>query len=290
MIWRSLLYVPANQPRFLAGAQGRGADALILDLEDSVPASRKAEARETLSAHWDQLARGPSEILVRINGGLRDAARDIEVAVRPGLRALYVAKAEDPAVLGWLAQALDALEAERGMEAGQVGLVPMLETPQAIEAAFAVARAPRVIALTLGAEDLATACGMAPSRENLGPARRRVVMAAAAAGVPALGLLETAGALAEEGRLEMVRASRAFGFSGATTVHPDGIAALNEGFLPQDAEIAWARAVIDTLAAAERDGKGAARLDDRMIDRPMQDRAARILKLAHRNDAAIMDP
>lgn len=282
MIWRSLLYVPANQPRFLARAQMRGADALVLDLEDSVPASRKSEARATLSAHWDDLARGPADILVRINGGMRDAARDIEVAVRPGLRALYVAKAEDAAILGWLAEALDTLEAERGMEAGRIGVVPMLETPQAIEAAFAIARAPRVIALTLGAEDLATACAMAPSRENLDLARRRVVMAAASVGVPALGLLETAGTLTEEGRLDMVRASRAFGFNGATTVHPDGIAALNEGFSPAAKEIAWAREVIATLSREEEEGRGAARLDGRMIDRPMRLRAERILAMAQR--------
>lgn len=277
MIWRSLLYVPAVSERFLAKAQSRGADALILDLEDSVPPDRKSEARRLLTRCWPDLVKGPSDLLVRINGGLLEAARDIETAVRPGLRALYVAKAESAATLAWIAEALDEMEFLQGMERGSVGLVPLLETPEAVEAAFAIAAAPRVMALSLGSEDLATACGMAPGLEQLRFARQRVVMAAAAAGVAPLGLLESVARFDPEGRIELVRTSRAFGFRGASTVHPDGIAALNEGFLPTQDERDWAMAVIAALDKAQHEGRGAARLRDRMIDQPMRLRAEAIL-------------
>jgi citrate lyase subunit beta / citryl-CoA lyase len=283
MTWRSLLYVPANSRRFLDKAQTRGADALILDLEDSVPDDRKQEARDLLTDLWPTLAAGPSDLIVRINGGLRDTARDIEAVVRPGLRALYVAKAESAGTLAWLSAALAEIEAERGMAPGSVGLVPLIETPGALEAAFSLARAPRVVALTLGSEDLATACGMVPTPEALAFARQRIVMAARNAGVTPLGLLDSAAAL--DHAPDLVRRSRDFGFRGAAVVHPAAIPALNEGFLPDAAEVAWARAVMRALAAAEAEGRGAARLDGRMVDRPLRLRAEEILAAVGRPDA-----
>jgi len=275
MRWRSLLYVPASSDRFLEKAQTRGADALILDLEDSVPEAAKPDARDRLARHWQALARGPSALIVRLNGPLLDAARDLEAVVRPGLQALYVAKARGPDALAWLAEALTHLEAARGLPPGDVALVPVIEDPAALEAAFAMARAPRVVALTLGSEDFATACGMTPSPEHLAPARARIVQAAAAAGIAPLGLLDSAAAL--QGDADLVRRSRAFGFAGAAVVHPGLVAALNAGFAPSADEIAWAHAVLAALSEAEAHGEGAARLNGRMIDKPVAARARAIL-------------
>lgn len=285
MSWRSLLYVPANNPRFLDRAQERGADALILDLEDSVPADRKEEARAMLAARWEGLARGPSDLLVRIGGDLRAAARDLEAAVRPGLAGLYCAKTESPDRIRWIAEAVAELEAERGLPAGRVLLVPLLESPLAVEAAFEIAAAdPRVAALTLGSEDYAAALGVAPTPENLFPARHRIVAAARSSGRAALGLLDSVAALGtgEGDFAALVARSRAAGFSGASAVHPMRIPLLNRGFLPDAAEEAWARAVLAALDAAEAQGRGAARLGGRMIDPPMRRRAEQILAQAAR--------
>ncbi|SDF12897.1 HpcH/HpaI aldolase/citrate lyase family protein [Limimaricola pyoseonensis] len=280
MSWRSLLYVPANVPRFLERAQARGADALILDLEDAVPDAEKSRARDLLVAHWDGLAQGSAQLVVRINADLLEAARDLDAVVRPGLKGLYVAKARGASMIAWLAAALDRLEAERGMPAGGIGLVPLLEDPTAIERAFEIAVAPRVRALAFGSEDYAAACGMEPTPEALLYARQRLVSAARAAGVAPLGLLDSVARLDHDDLADLVRRSRAFGFAGASAIHPDTIAALNAGFLPGADSVAWAEAVLQMLAAAQADGRGTARLGGRMIDAPMARRARDILAMA----------
>lgn len=281
MSWRSLLYVPANVPRFLERAQARGADALILDLEDSVPDDRKEEARAALGRHWEALTAGPADLLVRINADLLDAARDLDAVVRPGLGALYVAKARGASMIAWLGAALDRIEGARGLAPGSVGLVPLLEDPAAVEKAFEIAAAPRVRALAFGSEDYASACAMEPTPEALLYARQRIVAAARAAGIAPLGLLDSVARLEHDDLAALVRRSRAFGFAGASAVHPSTVAALNAGFRPDADDIAWARAVEAALAAARADGRGATRLGGRMIDEPMARRARAILARHH---------
>ncbi len=279
MTWRSLLYVPANMPRFLAKAQSRGADALILDLEDSVPDTRKCEAREILAMQWDMLCGGPSDLIVRINGDIRRAVPDLESVVKSGLAAIYVPKVTGPEIIVHFDMLISELEAEQGIAAGAIELIPMIETPAALEVAFAIATSVRRVAgLTLGSEDFATACGMQPTSENLFAARQRIVFAANAAGVSAYGLLESVADLSKSGLPDMIIRAKDFGFVGATAVHPDAIPFLNNGFSETEANRIWAARVIDALDAAAAKGTGAARLDGRMIDRPMRLRADAILR------------
>lgn len=176
--WRSLLYVPGNNEKFIAKAQSRGADAIVLDLEDSVPDDRKASARDITAAALPELGGGPSRLLVRINGGLRLAVPDIEAVVQPGLSALFVPKCEAAEKLRLLSDLLYELEAERGLQAGSIGLVAMIETPLGLENAHPIARAdPRVCALILGSEDFATSAGLAPTPEALLLPRQQLVFA-----------------------------------------------------------------------------------------------------------------
>lgn len=284
MSWRSLLYVPANQPRFLNRAQERGADALILDLEDSVPTGEKAQARACLDAHWTGLAEGPADLLVRINADLVTAAQDLDAVVRPGLKALYVAKTRGRSMIGWIAAALDRLEAERGLPPGEITLVPLLEDPASVEHAFEIATAPRVVALAFGAEDYATECGMDPTPEALLYARQRLVAAARAAGIAPLGLLDSVARLELDDLEGLVERSRAFGFAGASAIHPKTVAALNAGFCPGPKRIAWAREVLAALEAAREGGQGAVRFKGQMIDAPMARRAEHILTQHGKDD------
>ena len=278
-MWRSLLYVPANVPRYLGRAQSRGADALILDLEDSVPDTRKAEARRILAAHWDGLRAGPSDLIVRINGDMRRAVHDLEQVVRPGLAAIYLPKATSADFVVHVAELIAALEAENGVAHGTTRIVPMIETPAALEQVFAIAAAhPRVCGLTLGSEDFATACAMMPTPQNLLSARQRIVFAARAAGISPYGLLDSVANLSTGDLPDLVARSRDFGFDGASAVHPDTTPHLNRGFSQSEENRIWAKGVIDALDQAERDGKGAARYDGRMVDRPMRVRADMILK------------
>lgn len=278
MNWRSLLYVPANVAAYLAKAQTRGADALIFDLEDSVPPDAKATARNTLDVRWEGLRAGPADLLVRINAPLRDAVRDLEAVVRPGLSALYLPKIKGPEHVHLLAETVLELEHAKGMTPGSVGLVPIIETPAALDAAYQIAAAsPRVIALTLGGEDLATACRMEPTPEALRGPRQRIVMAARSAGIDALGLLDSPANLDTDALPHLAARSRQFGFDGAAVVHPGAVEAVTAGFSPNDSEVAEAKAILAAMQDAATQGRGAARHNGRMLDRAMQTRAEQTL-------------
>lgn len=277
--WRSLLYVPGNNERFIGKAQTRGADAVVLDLEDSVPDHEKAAARAMTAAALPSLAEGPSDLLVRINGGLRLAVPDLEAVVQPGLRGIFVPKCEAAEKLRLLSEMLFDLEAERGLPVGEIALVAMIETPRGLENVHDIARAdPRVCGMILGSEDFATATGMQPTPEALLAPRQQIVFAAHAAGIAPLGLLDSVANYGDAEHLAAVaRRARAFGFRGATCVHPAAVAPLNAAFLPSDEETDWAKRVVAAMEEAHAQGRGAATLDGRMIDKPMLDRARDIL-------------
>ncbi|WP_108662149.1 HpcH/HpaI aldolase/citrate lyase family protein [Acuticoccus kandeliae] len=269
--WRSLLYVPANNERFTAKAGERGADAVILDLEDSVPPAQKADAREGAIGAIDALAGAPCDVLVRINSPLRLAVRDLEAVVRPGLTGLLLPKTATAGSLAALDAVVSEIEEEAGMMLGSVVFVPVIETPDALFEARAIAKAsPRNVALLLGSEDMATECGFTPSGETLMQPKLQLAYAAKAAGLLALGLLDTVAAISELDRsVEVARRSARFGFDGATCVHPGMIPILNAAFAPGEEEVDLARRTLAAMEAAWAEGKGAARLDGRMIDMPM---------------------
>ena len=129
-LWRSLLYMPADNEKFLAKAQSRGADAIILDLEDSVAPEDKLKAREICKSAIQKLVDGPSDVLVRINAPIGLAVRDIEAVTQQGLRGLLLPKVESAGILVAMDELLTSLEQERGMSTGQIKTIPMLETPK----------------------------------------------------------------------------------------------------------------------------------------------------------------
>ncbi|MGM8931669.1 HpcH/HpaI aldolase/citrate lyase family protein [Salinicola halophyticus] len=278
-IWRSLLYVPANNERFLAKATQRGADAIILDLEDSVPVDLKTEAQRKLPETIAALAGKGPDILVRVNSSLRHCVEDIAAAVRPGVAALFLPKIASEGHLELLSGYVDEVEREQGMVMGSIALVPMIESPQALLRCESIATASkRNVAMVLGGEDLATEARFLPSAETLSGPKLRVAMAAKAAGLMALGLLDSVaniGDVAESVRLAE-RSSR-YGFDGATCVHPSMVPILNQAFSPSAESLALARRTVTVMEAAWQAGHGAARLDGRMIDMPIYQRARNLI-------------
>ncbi|SFD92351.1 HpcH/HpaI aldolase/citrate lyase family protein [Roseivivax sediminis] len=267
--WRSLLYVPGNNERFIAKAQSRGADAIILDLEDSVPSDRKEDAVKLVSEWLPSLAAGPSDICIRVNGDLLQLARDLRLLGRQGVSAILLPKCDDAGKVRLVAEALDLLD-----PAGHVGIVPLLESPEGLNNAHAIAAAcDRVCALLLGSEDFAAICGITPSEATLLGAKQQIVYAARAAGIAPLGLLDSIAAYAGHDIGALAARSSAFGFSGATAVHPDAIAPLNRGFAPSDEDIEWAKSVVIAMEDAAHRGLGAVSLGGKMIDKPIADRA-----------------
>jgi citrate lyase subunit beta / citryl-CoA lyase len=272
-VWRSLLFVPVTARRFVDGAARRGADAIILDLEDSVAASEKERARGLVPEAAAIVSRGGADVVVRINRPLRMAVRDIEAAVGPGVLALALPKADSAEHVRLLAEIVD--EAERGMTPGTTRLIAMVETAAAFFHLAEIARAhPRLCALTLGAEDFATSAGILPEAEALSMPKQMAVFAARAAGIMPLGFI---GSIAEfhdlDGFRQTIRRSRRFGFIGASVIHPSQIAILNEEFRPSAEEVDHARRVLAAYDKALAEGVGAVTVDGKMIDVPVVERA-----------------
>lgn len=279
---RSLLFVPAHVDRFVARAHERSADAVVLDLEDAVPAAAKGTARAALSEALGRVTQRGALAVVRVNHNLLDLARDLDAAVRPGLSALVLPKVESASWIVEIADAVAILEAQRGITAGRVRLILQIETPSALIHLDAIARAhPRVLAITLGPEDFCASLGGAPCDDLLLGPNLQVLCAARAAGIVPLGFI---GSIGDYGDLDAFRATvrraRRMGFRGALVVHPNQVAILNEELTPSPDEQAWARRVMVADAIARREGRGAFEVDGRMVDAPVVRRAVEILAMA----------
>ena len=233
-LWRSMLFVPTNVPKFIASAPSRGADAYILDLEDSVPPSEKAAAREMLQGAAEQVGRGGADVLVRTNQPLELAVRDIEAAVSSRVCALQLPKVAGADHVRLLAELVDRLEAERGMEQGHTLFAVMVESATALLQIDDIAKAhPRVVAIMIGGEDLALDLGMAPAPDTLQYPKQASVIAARAAGIIPLGLMGTVADYQDLASVSenAVRSAR-FGLEGASCIHPSVVPVLNEAFSP----------------------------------------------------------
>jgi citrate lyase subunit beta/citryl-CoA lyase len=279
-VWRSLLFVPVTQRRFVAGAARRGADAIILDLEDSVAASEKERARTLVPEAAEIVSRGSADVVVRINRPLRLAVRDIEAAVGPRVLALALPKVDGPEHAQLIAEIVDEVEAERGMAPGTTRLIAMVETAAALFRIAEIARAhPRLCALNLGAEDFALSAGMLPEAEGLFMPKQMAVFAARAAGIMPLGFIGTVAAFHDlDAFRETIRRSRRLGFIGASVIHPSQIPILNEEFRASPEEIDHACRVVAAYDQALAAGVGAVTVDGKMIDVPIVERARLLLE------------
>jgi len=255
---RSLLYVPADNPRFLARAQARGADALILDLEDGVAEAHKDVARGALAGAIPRL--NGARVFVRVNATPDRRADDIAAAMASGAYGIVLPKVGSPDDI-----------AGAGLR-----VIALIEDPAALSRAEAIARHPAVIAMALGSEDFATAIGARPTPEVLRLPMQLVHYAAKSAGRLSLGLFRSiADMAADSAILAAATEARSFGFDGAACIHPAAVPPLNRGFSPGADEVAEARAILAAFALG-----GAVRLGTRMIDKPIADRARRTLWLA----------
>jgi citrate lyase subunit beta/citryl-CoA lyase len=287
---RSWLFVPGDSAKKLAKAEGSGADALILDLEDSVAPAGKAAARGLVAEFLRARPAGArdGQIWVRINpldGDLALADLAAVVAARPD--GVMLPKSGGPEDVRRLSFYLDALEAQAGLAAGGVKILPVAtETPAAAFRLgdFAAAGLERLAGLTWGAEDLAAAIGASTNMDPAGGwaltfrlVRSLCLLGAHAAGVPAIETLYV-DYRDEAGLRDSCRAARAEGFSGRVAIHPAQVAAINESFLPSAAEVAHARAVIAAFAAAP--GAGTVGLEGKMIDIPHLKQARGVLAQA----------
>ncbi len=284
MMWRSLLFMPVLEERFLAKASERGADAVVLDLEASIVPARKHEARAALAPAVERLrGRGP-DILVRINMPWRAALKDLEFAVRPGVKAIAMAGCETVAYVEAVDACIGELEAEHGLRPGSVRMVPVIETPRGVRDADDILQAAdRIACVGFGIEDYLAVMQAPPSIELQTMTGLRVAEAARAAGVTPLIVPETLGNLSDLDAFEKA-AERGLqmGSEGGFAAHPGQVERLNRVFTPSAEELDTARRIVAAAREAERAGIGVVRLDGRMIDGPIIVRSERLVERARR--------
>lgn len=284
---RSMLFVPGDSEKKLAKGPGSGADALILDLEDSVAPSRKPLARGMVAEYIAAAgATRPAELWVRINPVAEGGLDDIVAVVRAAPDGLVVPKVDHPNDLARLSLMLDALERRDGVEK-LIRLMPVAtETPHAPFGlgAYAQTPLPRLAAMTWGAEDLSTALG---ASTNKGPdgswaftyrmVRSHCLIAAKACGVAAIDTLYADFSDEAGLRADCAAAARE-GFGGRIAIHPAQVAAINESFTPSDEDIRHAERVVAAFDASP--GMGVVGLDGKMLDIPHLKQAQNVLAQA----------
>ncbi|MEO6003946.1 MAG: CoA ester lyase [Opitutus sp.] len=285
---RSKLFVPACRPELFPKALASAADSICLDMEDSVPTERKAEARATVAQalRSAEFTASSKVIIVRVNAwNSADGAADLAEVVCPRLDLLNVPKIESADEIRALCESLLQLE-HRGRLARPTKLLTNIESPRGLQRAAEIAEAdPRVVGLQLGFGDLFEPLGI--DRTN-GEAVRQVQLsvrlAAGHAGIwaydAAFGNIKDPAGFKSE-----AAAAKRLGFLGKTCIHPSQIALANEVFQPSADDIAWAHRVVNTAAEMSAKGLGAFSLDGRMIDKPFLERARQIVAVS-RNDPA----
>ena len=281
-VWRSILYVPGNVPKFIDKAHERGADCVLVDLEDSVQPAQKPEARAMLSETIKKVARGGADVAVRINRPLRMTIPDLEAAVQPGVSALFITKTESVQHLKLLDEVVSDLEKQRGLKVGSIGFGAMIEHPRALSQIHDIAEhGPRLIGMMLGGEDFALETGSIPGDETLELPKRLVAFAAQAFDVPMIGILGTVADYSDpEAYRKSAERARRFGFSGGTCIHPGLVTALNEAFTPSAEDVAYAQKLIQADAKAAAEGRGSFQVDGKMIDIPVIERARKMIARA----------
>ena len=276
--WRSLLFVPADNPRLVEKAHQRGADALIVDLEDAVPAEGKMAAREGLCGLVQGLAGHGVDVLVRVNREETALSEDLDAAIQAAVWAIVLPKVENAASLHVVDEKIKALEARRGLPVGEIGLIALIESPGALFRLPEISAGPRVIGLALGTEDFALALGVSPTPACLTLPCQMLALAAAAADLMALGMpTSIANFSALDAYREAAETARAMGLTGALCIHPAQISVINKAFAPSPTDVAWAQAILAAWRSAEAGGTGTAALDGQMIDKPVMGRARAIL-------------
>lgn len=277
---RSRLYLPGNEPKFMANAGLHRPDAVILDLEDSVHPAEKDAARLLVRNALRCVDFGGAERMVRINQGAL-GLEDLDVVVPEAPDMILIPKVETPEEVLEVADRVMALRHEEGIPS-PVWLMPILESGLGVENAFAIASASEAVAaLTIGLEDYTADLGVVktPEGDETAWARSRLVNAARAAGVQAIDSVY--GDVADEGGLlAWGRRARGMGFVGMGCIHPRQIRIIHEAFAPTQPELEKALKIVAAFEEAQAKGLGVVSLGTKMIDRPVVLRARKLVERA----------
>jgi citrate lyase subunit beta/citryl-CoA lyase len=276
----SMLFVPALSERFIANAHARGADAVIFDLEDSIPPDHKIAARDALGSAVARVRPHGLPVLVRVNNLPHLFEADLHAAAAAGVDAVLIPKVDTPDLLREADLLMSRFERDSGRTQGTISFIALVESPLGLLNVAQIAQSGgRLRGLGFGSEDFAAVLGIAPEVEAMSLPAQQIALAARAYGLAAWGL---PGSIADFGDLDafekLLHKAKAYGFTGALGIHPKQVELINRVFRPSAAELAHAQRVIDAYESALANGAGAVALDGKMIDAPVVERARRLLR------------
>ncbi len=280
---RTMLYLPANNPAMLQDAMIYGADSVLLDLEDSITVKEKRAARNLLKYALLNINYGDLEVTVRINPlSTGFGELDLEAIVPTKPDAIRLPKVDTAEDVKKASDIISKIELKSGIEEGSVKLMPMIETARGVQNAYQIASAsPRIVALTIGGEDLTADMGInrSASGREIFTARNLIVLAAAAADIDALDTVYSR-VHDIEGLKQETELIKELGFTGKAVIHPKQIAPVHEVFRPSDKEVEEAQKVVRAAKEAEEKGLGVITVNGKMVDGPVITRAEKILERA----------
>lgn len=268
---RSFLFVPGNRGSWMDKVTGAGADALILDLEDSVPADAKVQARTLVAERIPDLSAAGQRVFVRINRSpFMYSMEDLLAVAVPGLEGIVLSKPNGPEDVDMASVMVAESEMRNGLKPGSLSLIPTLETARSIQFAHDIAVRPRVSAIACAAAkngDVARSVGFQWTREGLEslPFKVAGVIAARAAGkMPIAGLWQEVHDI--DGLKVAAAAHRRMGFAGEMLLHPSNVAPVNAIYSPSDEDVAYYRGMIEAFDRAQAEGRAAVIYDGEHID------------------------
>jgi citrate lyase subunit beta/citryl-CoA lyase len=285
MILRSPFFVPGNKTNMLEKALTVAPDALVPDMEDSVPAAEKANARATIAQFLPRLAASGRPVIPRVNALETEwIEADLEAVVGPHVFGISVGKVRRAGDIAAISALIGKLESRAGLQVGTLHLVPWIETAEAIVNVAEICRASeRIVGVAFGGEDFTNDMGVErlEDESQILYARQALCVAARAARVLALDTPYFKLRNLEGLRDNSLRA-KSIGFKGKFAIHPEQIDTLNECFSPSAQEVAHAERVVAAFEEAERRGRASTSLDGWVIDVPVVKRARALLELARR--------
>lgn len=284
-IQRSMLILPVNVQKFVEKAHTRGADAILLDIEDAVPVSEKEHARSLVKNSIRLAGKGGSDVLVRVNNDPEMVTQDLEASIHDGLSGIFLPKTEAPEQVAQLENVIGFLENSRGLEPGSIRVSIHIESPMGILKLREIVEAgSRIESLSMGVDDYCLEMGIRPSSSasELVFPMTTIAMVARAFNLLPLGILGSVANFREMDKFRLcAQNARDMGFSGAYCIHPDQVKVLNEVFSPANEEVVWAGRVVECFEEALARGRASTSLDGKMVDTPIYKQALAVLKAAH---------
>lgn len=282
---RALLYMPGDNWKMITKSITLGVDSICMDMEDGAAVNKKAEARATIAKALQELDFGASEKLARINSiGSGWEQEDISAVLPYHPDGIVIPKVESYEQVEWASQIIEAAELKNGWRINSIRILIGIETAKGILNLKEIAAHPRLDALIFGGEDFAASIGATRTKEALELlfARQAVVVACAAYDLQAIDIVTIDYKDAENLKRE-AEFGAGLGFSGKQIIHPNQVSIVQEAFTPSQEALAYAKRIVETFEASQKEGKGAYSLDGKMIDMPLLRNAQKVLARAKRS-------